>query len=233
MGQRSCREAAPSRWVAKARAALIALLVFFNALAALPTPGEASLERLQRPFEQAELRRWVRLLRGLGVSTDPERLARGYFQFSQRVERARAVALSPIEGWMSLTLTHQRWRLFGTPDRTVSALRVTAHSARGDEVLYQSGDAERRWSAALFEYRRVRAAYNPTRRGPPRTYAAFCERVSAEVFATLPHVSRVSVALVEKRVGLPSELPPRWSGNAGAGASEQLRHVVELARPGE
>lgn len=210
---------------ARARAAVIAYFVLFNALAALPTAGEPSLERMQRPFEREELTRWVGLLRSAGVDTDAERLARGYVTFSAWVERARAVALSPIEDFMALTLTHQGWRLFGTPDRSVSALRVTAHSATGDEVLYESGNPDRRWHAAFLEYRRIRADYNPSRRGPPATYGAFAKRLSDEIFATLPHVRAVTVALVETRVQLPPEV-----GRAPQAPAE-ARHVLEFARP--
>jgi hypothetical protein len=211
---------------ARARAAVIAFFLFFNALAALPTPGEPSLERLQRPFEQDELRRWAGLFRSLGIDMDPARLGQGYVTFALWVEQARAVALSPIAGWMELTQTQQGWRLFGTPERAVSALRVTAHSARGDEVLYESGNAERRWHAAFLEYRRVRAEYNPSRRGPPPTYDAFGRRLSDEIFATLPHVARVTIALVGTRVRLPHEPAP------DAPRGEQVEHVLEFARPG-
>jgi len=211
---------------ARARAAIIAFLVFFNTLAALPTPGEPSPERMQRPFEQAELRRWAAFFQSLGVEMDPERLARGYLAFSRGVEQARAVALAPIAGWQGLTLTHQGWRLFGTPDRVVTTLRVTAHSASGDEVLYESGNPARRWNAAFLEYRRIRADYNPSRRGPPPTYAAFGQRLGAEIFATMPQVVRVSVALVDTRTRLPHEpASPQDS-------IERVEHVLELARPG-
>jgi hypothetical protein len=215
---------------------LITFLLLFNVLAALPTPGEPSLERLQRPFERAELERWTQLFRSLGVDTDPDRLARGYLAFSRWVEQARGVALTPIAAWMSLTQTHQGWRLFGTPDRAVSALRITAHvdataaGAGHDDVLYESGHAERRWRANFLEYRRIRAEYNPSRRGPPDTYAAFAKRLSDELFATRPDVSRVSVALVNTRVRLPAEAPR--GTDAAVDEAEQVEHVLEFARPG-
>jgi hypothetical protein len=199
--------------------------VVFNVLAALPTAGEPSLERMQRPFEREELTRWVGLLRAVGVDTDAERLARGYVAFSAWMERARAVALSPIDDFMALTLTHQGWRLFGTPDRNVSALRVTTHSAAGDEVLYESGNPDRRWHAAFLEYRRIRADYNPSRRGPPATYAAFAKRLSDEIFATSPDIRGVTVALVEMRVQLPHEI------GRTPEAPAEARHVLEFARP--
>jgi hypothetical protein len=216
--------ARPSRR-AKLRAALIAYFVFFNALAALPTPGEASAERLQRPFEREELRRWTGFFRAIGIDTDPDRLARGYLAFSVAVERARAIALTPIEGWFELTQGGQNWHLFGTPGRLVSALRVTVHSAAGDEVLFESGDIERRWNVDFLEYRRIRAVYKPSRRGPPATYGAFAERLSREIFQALPHVERVTLALVQSRVRLPGEAGPAEA------AAPRAEHVLTFERP--
>lgn len=209
---------------AKLRAAVIAYLVLFNALAALPSPGEASAERMQRPFEREELRRWVRFFHAIGVDTDPDRLARGYLAFSRAAERAREIALAPITGWFELTQSGQNWRLFGMPGRVVSALRITAHSATGDEVLFESSDAAHDWNVDFLEYRRIRAAYKPFRRGPPPTYAAFAERLSREIFEALPHVDRVTLALVERRVRLPGEAP-------ADGDAPHPEHVLTFERP--
>jgi hypothetical protein len=210
---------------AKLRAIIIAHFVLFNALAALPTPGEASAARMQRPFEREELRRWARFFHGIGVDTDPDRLARGYVAFASAVERARAIALAPIEGWFALTQSGQNWRLFGTPKRVVSVLRVTAHSPKGDEILFESGAAAHRWNVDFFEYRRIRAIYKPSRDGPPSTYPAFGERLSRQVFEALPHVERVSVAFVQSYVRLPGEAAP------AAGGEPQDEHVLTFERP--
>jgi hypothetical protein len=217
-------EARPSRR-AKLRAALVAYFVFFNALAALPTPGEPSAERLQRPFEREELRRWTGFFHAIGIDTNPDRLARGYVAFSRAVERARSIVLAPIQGWFELTQSGQNWHLFGTPGRVVSALRVTVHSAAGDEVLFESGDAARRWNVDFLEYRRIRAIYKPSRRGAPPTYAAFGARLSREIFRALPHVDRVTLALMQSRVRLP--------GEAGPAEAELARpeHVLTFERP--
>ena len=207
---------------AKWRAALIAYFVFFNVLAALPTAGTASAERLARPFEQGELRRWSALFQSVGIDTEPDRLAESYLGFSRALERTRALALTPIQGWMSLTQTGQSWRLFATPDQNANALQITAHSAGQSQVLYLSGDPERRWNAALLEYRRIRAAYNPPRGGPPHTYPALSERLSEQIFASMPEVARVTVAIVQSRVALPGETPDPARNEA---------HVLEFSRP--
>ena len=204
------------------RAAVITFFVFFNVLAALPTLGTPSAERLTRPFEQAELRRWAGLFAWFGVELAPAQLARVYLTVVSSLARAREVALAPIAGWMSLTQTTQGWRLFGSPDEFPSVLRISAHSPSGDELLYQSGDPERRWNAAVLEYRRIRAAYNPARSGPPHTYAGLGQRLSEQIFASFPEVDGVRIALVRSRSVLPGESPD---------PTEQEEHVLEFSRP--
>lgn len=211
----------PSGRRAKLRAAIIAYFVFFNVLAALPSAGTPSPERLARPFEQAELRRWSTLFEALGLHMEPAELGRSYLAFARAAERARAVVLEPIEWWMSLVQAGQSWRLFASGDDAANALRITARSRAGAQVLYESGHPERRWNAALLEYRRTRAAYNPSRSGPPHTYPSFAERLGERVFEALPGVERVSVSLLMGHIPLPGEAP----------APPREAHVIELVRP--
>jgi hypothetical protein len=210
----------PAPW-RKVRALVITYFVLFNVLAALPTVGTASAERLERPFERAELRRWAELLQAMGIDMSPSELARAYLSFASAVERGHAAILVPIEWWMSLTQTAQSWRLFGTPDQQANVLRITAHSAGGEEVLYESANPARRWNAALLEYRRIRAAYNPSRSGPPPTYAGLSERLGEQIFESMPHVERVTVSLIQSRIPLPGE---------HADPTREETHVVELSR---
>ena len=227
------RTLSPSRR-AQLRAAIIAYFVFFNLLAALPTLGTPSAERLERPFEQQELRRWVRLFAAFGVELQPEWLAQVYLRIASSLAEARAVALRPIEGWLTLTQTGQSWRLFGSPDEYRSVLRISAYSsaasadgtpaaaAEREEVLYESGNPERRWNAPLLEYRRIRAAYNPSRAGPPGTYAGLGQRLSEQIFASLPHVARVRIVLDRSRIALPGEAPD---------PAHEEQYELEFSRP--
>jgi hypothetical protein len=98
---------------AQLRAAIIAFFAFFNVLAALPTLGTPSAERLQRPFEQAELRRWGRLLGALGIEISAERLAQLYLSLARGAMEAHRLALEPIAGFSSLTQSGPGWRLCG------------------------------------------------------------------------------------------------------------------------
>jgi hypothetical protein len=214
------------RW-ASLRAAVIGYFVFFNVLAALPASGNPDPERLLRPFEQAELKRWARPFALLGLDVSPEQLARVYLSVTRGWAEVRAVALLPIEGWMSLTRTTQGWRLFGTPDEYQSALRVSVERAAepgtaAEAVLYESGNPERRWNAARLEYRRIRAAYKPLRSGPPPTYDGLCQRLSEQLFAEQPDVMRVRVVLDRRKSVLPGE-PPN--------AEHEEQFVCVVARP--
>lgn len=208
--------------VAQVRAAIIAYFVFFNALAALPTLGAPSPERLERPFERGELQRWRRVLAELGIELSEERLAQLYLSLAQGAQEAHELALAPIAGFASLTQTAQGWRLFGTPDEYRSALRVSAFAGEREEVLYESLSPEHRWNADRLEYRRVRAAYNPSRAGPPATYEGLGLRLSEQIFAQRPDVSRVRVVLARSAIPLPGEAPD---------PTQEEQHVLEFARP--
>jgi hypothetical protein len=185
------------------RAAVIAYFVVFSVLSALPSAGRASAERLERPVEQAELRRWARLFNGLGIATDPERLAAAYLPLAALLERVHGALILPIDWWQQLTDTRQTWRLFSMPHDRPSALKIVVSRGGQDELLYQSSDGEHDWGAGLLEYRRVRAAYKPSQAGPPGTYPGFAARLSERIFAELPEVERVTVSLVRSHTPLP------------------------------
>jgi hypothetical protein len=207
---------------AQLRAAIIAYFVFFNALSALPTLGVPSAERLERPFEQAELRRWRNLLAALGIDISEERLAQLYLSLARGAMHAHQLALEPIAGFVYLTQTAQGWRLFGTPDEQRSVLRISALAGEREQVLYESLSPEHRWNADRLEYRRVRAAYNPSRAGPPATYEGLGLRLSEQIFAQRPDVSRVRIVLDRSRIPLPGEAPD---------PAHEEQHVLEFWRP--
>ena len=191
----------------KIRAAIIAYFILFNLIAAIPTPGHISQETLARPINQAELARWVRLFESIGIDTDGERLGNWYLGFAASIERTRQWVVWPIDWWMSFTQTWQGWRLFGMPDERPYALKIAVTRGGKQEVLYQSGVSDKRWNASLFEYRRVRALYNPGNSGPPGTYAGFCARISEQIFEEMPDVDLVTVSLLQSHTTLPGEAP--------------------------
>lgn len=208
-----------ARW---GRALFFSTLVALTTLATVPRFGTATAERLERPFEQAELGRWQALARTFGLELSREQLGVLYLQLATRVAEARGWVLAPLSWWIQLTQTEPGWTLFGTPDTFSPAFRLQAWDARGERVLYQSGDAEHSWQGSLLGYRRLRAAYNPSRSGYPSSYPGLCQRLSERVFAEQPEVAGVRCAIVRRAVPLPGEQPQREPAE---------EHVIELTRP--
>jgi hypothetical protein len=207
--------------VAWLRAVLLTALVALSTLATVPTFGTASAERLQRPFEQAELERWQAMLSGLGLELSREQLAELYLGFASRVAEVRAAVQAPLRWWTQLTQTEPGWMLFGTPDAFSPAFRLHAWDGNGERVLCESADPERRWQASLLGYRRLRAAYNPSRSGPPPTYPGLCQRLSERIFAELPAVERIRCSILRRAVPVPGEPAQR---------APEEQHVIEIAR---
>jgi hypothetical protein len=109
-------------------------------------------------------------------------------------------------------------------------LRISAYAAQQEaveQVLYESGNPERRWNAELLEYRRIRAAYNPSHAGPPSTYGGLGERLSQELFAARPDLQRVRILIEQSRIALPGQ---SLAGQAPSSAHEE-QYVLEFARP--
>lgn len=208
-------------WRAWLRAIFLTGLVVLSALSAVPTFGTASAERLQRPFEQAEIARWHALLRGLGLELSREQLVELYLGFASRMAEAQALVQAPLRWLTELTETRQAWTLFGTPNAFPPAFRLQAWDANGARVLYESGDPERRWQERLLGYRRVRASYNPSRAGPPHTYPGVCRRLSELVFAEQPEVERVRCSIMRRAVPLPGQAAQR---------EPEEQDVIDIAR---
>jgi hypothetical protein len=181
--------------------------VFFNIVAAIPSPGSITKETLNRPINRAELDRWVALFSAFGIDTNPEELGDWYIGFAADMVAAHAWAIKPIEPLMSLTQTWQGWRLFGMPDERPYALEIRVTRDGKDEVIYESGSPELRWNASLLEYRRVRAVYNPGHGGPPSTYRGFGKRISDQIFREMPDVDRVTISMLQTHTTLPGEPP--------------------------
>jgi hypothetical protein len=206
------------------RAVLLLALVVLNTLATLPSFGTASAERLQRPFEQEELGRWHAQAQRLGLEVSREQLTERYLAFASKVAEARALVLAPLSWWTSWTQTVPGWNLFGTPDDFSPAFRLSAWDPSGERVLYESGVAEQSWQASLLGYRRLRAAYNPSRSGTPSTYPGLCQRLSERVFREQPLVERVRCAIVRRAVPLPGKAPRR---------EPEEQQVIDVTRPPE
>jgi len=184
---------------------MIALVVFFSVLAAVPTPGNFTHETLKQPVVRDQLLQWLRILNFLGSSVTETELGDGYVAFAQGLNKVRGTLLKPYNTVSRITGTQQGWALFATPDTRPARLVVRARIGKRFRVLYRSGDAEHDYAADFLEYRRVRALYNPGRSGPPPTYAGFAERLSQRIFDDFPDARSVTVSLEYNRITLPDE----------------------------
>lgn len=187
------------------RAGVIALVVLFSVIAAIPTPGNFTHETLKQPTVREQLLLWLRILNVLGSSVTEQELGDGYVAFAQGLQRVRRTLLKPYNGLSRITGTQQGWALFATPDTRPARLVVRARIGKRVRLLYRSGDAEHDYDADFLEYRRVRALYNPSRSGPPATYAGFAERLSERIFDAFPDAREVTVSLEYNRITLPGE----------------------------
>lgn len=187
------------------RAAVIALVVSFGVLAAIPTPGNFTHETLKQPVVREQLLQWLRILNFLGSSVTEAELGDGYVAFAQGLQKVRGTLLKPYNTVSRISGTQQGWALFATPDTRPARLVVRARLGKRFRLLYRSGDAEHDYDADFLEYRRVRALYNPSRSGPPATYAGFAERLSERIFDAFPDARTVTVSLEYNRITLPGE----------------------------
>jgi hypothetical protein len=148
---------------------------------------------------------WLKRLRSVGIDTDAERLGRSYAGFAQGLNGVRDFVMAPMMPIMDVTGTQQGWRLFALPNERPHVLRVVGERNGKRRVLYETWNPARQYLADTFEFRRVRALYNPSSVGPPNTYDAFCRRLSERVFEDKPELDSLTVLLEQRHTTLPGE----------------------------
>lgn len=108
----------------------------------------------------------------------------------------------------------QRWELFTSSRDERFRLWIEARAADHTDwrVLFRAHDPEHRLFGPVLEYRRVRAAWNPSRRGVRVGYTPFVTWVARRVFSTDPRWQTVRVRAEQIRI------VPRGSGFVGTGS---------------
>jgi hypothetical protein len=191
----------------KLRAFVLTAVIAFNVIAAYPTPGDITEEKLRDGAAKTELARWVKRLRTLGYDTDADRLGRAYVAFANGVNRTRDFVLAPVASIMELTGTQQGWRLFAMPNERPHVLRVIGERGGKRRVLYETWSTSRTLLGGTLEFRRVRALYNPSSQNMPNTYDAFARRLSERVFELKPELDAVTILLERRHTTLPGDPP--------------------------
>jgi len=158
--------------------------------------------------------------------TSPKVLARLPPALRWANESLRAVGdaiLAPVTGIGEAFQVHQRWELFTASRDERFRLWIEARTAEGEpwELLFRAHDIEHRWFGAPLEYRRVRGAWNPSRRGATASYPAFVTWVARRGFAHDSRFQSIRVRAEQIRI------LPRGLGFVGTG---EFLHVQQRDR---
>ena len=212
-----------SRW-RQVRAALIAAVLFFNVVAAIPTPGYVSDALMRRQDVREELVRWVAWIQSLGIDATEDEVKTHYQRVANGIEKLKTALTRPFHPVFAATGTHQGWMLFAAPRKRPSALVINVRDDAGPwRTLYKSG-TEHGWRGGLLEYRRVRAQYRPRSSTPQSHHDGFVRWITAEIFAEHPQVVEIEVFFERRHV------TPPWRPLDPARSNHFNRRVPRPAR---
>ncbi|MCB9600630.1 MAG: hypothetical protein H6721_15365 [Sandaracinus sp.] len=184
-----------------ARAALLLLVLVVNALEGCPVP-RVSEARLTSPIGRRDLARWSRML-GVPEDTLKREVLEGSAWAADLQDTLRAPA-APLFAHGHLL---QRWSLFSVADPDPWWMHVEGHIDGEWVLLYRPNDPEHAYLEDLFEYRRVRAVWNPGTDGARADYPRFVDWIAREIRARRPDVDAVRVRQLRYHVHLPGEPP--------------------------
>ena len=153
----------------RVRAGLITLVLAVGFVAGWPLMSDTALSRIGEPWTTATL-----VLR-----------------------EVQAVLLAPFRPVMDMLVLSERWSLFSGASTERTRIRLEAREKKGGPwvVLYRPHDPEHREGARVFEYRRVRGAWNPRSSGPQPGYQAFVAFAARRIMADHPEFSAVRASL--------------------------------------
>lgn len=202
---------ATSRLWPKLRAALIALAAAVSLLEGCPTP-RTSHAVLATPVYRAELARWSAILGGLGVELSPSELGQSVVTLSESVNALHRTLLFPFRPFFDALGVSQRWSLFPIADTHPVWMHVEARcaGARDFSLVYRPNDPDADWEADVLEYRRVRATWNPSIRGPRDAQPAFVDWVARRLFDQRPECDAVRVRYRTMTLPAPGETGVRY-----------------------
>jgi len=138
----------------------------------------------------------------------------------ESLREVRAAILAPLSFVSEGLRVQQRWELFTSSREERFRLWIEAR-ATDDEpwrLLYRAHDPEHALFAPVLQYRRVRASWNPSRRGARAGYPWFVTWVARRVFEGDPRLQTVRVQAEQIR------LDPRGPGFVGTGTYAHTEH---------
>ena len=192
------------------RAGLIAILLFFQLVAAIPLP-ELRPAHLERRQAQIELKRWAGVLTDLGLATRPEQLAALGLAVGKTCRNGRAALLRPIAGLKRITQTGQAWGLFAYPDPYPGRLVIAGRPTGGEWITLHAAPDEGSDPelGRLLRYRRMRGVWDDTgdRPKPKHAFDNFATWVARRALTSHPELDQIEVQLLTRHIVLPGSGP--------------------------
>ena len=213
------------RWP-ETRAALIALVLFFWVIEALPLPM-LSARHMRRDMAQEEVGRWVEILQGLSIEVRAEELVEIALTVSEETLAARAAVIKPFRVLERGLGMGQAWGLFTYADPYPGRLVIEA--TRGGNAwfpVYRAPNSDGSPVSQAVRHRRMRGVWDDSgdRPKPGKIYSRFARWVSGRVFEAHPDVQEVRVRLDRVTVRTPRQTPAK--------GPDKPRHIREHRRDG-
>ncbi len=191
----------------RTRAALITLVLLWQAIEAIPKPPRLTPERLQEPVVRDNLRAWVGALDAVGVHTDEGELGQRAMVEFDRIRAAH-------QSWEAITWPIDRafrptqsFSLFGSPGARPYQLQIHGRTGERDwQPLYLSGSTDANLLEPALIYRRVRGLYKPRMRRPPN-WRRFVDWVGERMFELTEH-DEVRVQITRPETRMPGQTAP-------------------------
>jgi hypothetical protein len=198
----------PADRVPTLRAALLAVVVFVHGVAASPLPpSPTTAKALANPIAVEELDGWVRLLGGLGVTTNRAQLTELAVRSSVVTSELRGLVTKPFRPLMRITGTGQGWGLFTYPNTHPHRLVIEVERGGEFQVVYRALDPEHRYLEPQLTFRRVRGVYDDNASKVRPSYESFARWVARRAFADWPDATRVRVKMIRTHVVTPGQKP--------------------------
>lgn len=196
--------------VARARGALLALVLVVEGILAAPIPHSMKRSSLDEPIAREEIAAQVRILDGLGISVTTDQLADALYRSGAAWASAYHAVIDPVEPLLRVTGTGQGWGLFTYPDTYPHQLVVDVRRSRSGPfvTLYAGLDPEHAWKRDILAYRRVRGVYDGQTAKPGASWNNLTKWLAGEACAEDPLVSAVRVSFTRFHTVRPDQPAP-------------------------
>jgi len=205
-----------------------AAFVLFHAVSviALALPGGLTSEkRWASKTTQRDLADWATRLREMGVETDKDSLARTLQSLAEGYTGVQRALTMPFGLYARVTLSHQGWTMFASPQRRPYELHVDGRVHDRWVPLHRPLDPEADVFDGYFEHDRVRKF--TARFGKnmvEERYATFARFLAKRAFAARRDLNRVRVSLY-----VYDTLPPAAAAR-GDRPNGTYEHALEFDR---